>query len=308
MSDNEEMQDEEPGSRRRKLRRQERRMAIVKSVLKRGRDEGEERRETVERKLATRRLTEEDLFQQTFDPYANGPLKYCNIFITVTLNKTPGSVAEYFKDALGNGNRDKGFNRFKEYFQKALYGFITNKENWIPKVNLSNGRVHQFTDEDALETIRATMSTGTRGENPVTINDDDFVWEVGERFHRVHLHVLARLSYTRHFKGYFHVDRDRLHDAIRGADLFQDFPWNDSKLPYINFRYIKSTTDSVKAYMQKLHTTDEFRTLSEITLDRINEYHQKLVDRNTERFNKSLERDERIRVVLGGENNNNNNA
>lgn len=267
-------------------RRKMRIEAILKQAPKRKRDEEDEGEEmkNIKPKNKLGQLSEEEIDMLAFDKNNRGALKYCNLLGTITLNKTPSSITAYVTK-----NHNSTIEQFKSWLEDALKSFVKDKNNWIPKVIMPNGRPMDLRIVGLSDSALETISGGAENRDGIVIDDNDIVWEVGDKFHRLHLHFVVRLSYFPVFRGYFHLDRERLFWAMRNDVRLTGFPWEEAKLPYINLRYIKNTLYSVKDYMQKLHHQEEFTLLAQRTLDRINEYHKVVADRESEAFQKYVE-------------------
>jgi len=179
-------------------------------------------------------------------------IKRSTLLITVTTNKT--AMAIHSKTDLDN---------LKQDMDNILTNIIENKDNWIPKLNTQGWGV---IDVEFSKPSGNRIIDGVK--NKAAINE--LAWEEGVRFKRLHVHVMATLTYQ-NFNGYFHLNKRLLWEQLRYS--IDGVDWGE-KLPYINIRYIKNAVDSVADYINKLHNKEEYETLAKRTLDRINEYQQ----------------------------------
>lgn len=194
----------------------------------------------------------------------NNNFKYTTILGTITTNKTHASLTEELNKI---GMR---LETFQERLLEFVTEFVLDTDNWIGKV-LIEGKSYQldFTDPEFTELLHQYITEVSLSPT------DDVAWEIGPHFSRVHLHFTVHLSYNAGFRGFFHLDRDKLFRGIRGLRAFSGITWDGNRLPYINLRYIADPAAKIKAYMKKLGN----KSLAERTLQRINEYKRKIADR-----------------------------
>jgi len=179
-------------------------------------------------------------------------IKRSTLLITITTNKTAFAI-----------HNQTDIEQFKKNLSALVVGILQDKNSWKPKVNTQAWGVLEV---DFSKPQGNQIIDGTK----IRAEVKELAWEEGVKYKRVHLHIMASLSYQ-NFNGYFHVNKRALWEQIRY--LVPDITWGD-KLPYINLRFIKNAVDSVAEYINKLHNQDEYETLAKRTLDRINEYQQ----------------------------------
>lgn len=197
-------------------------------------------------------LEEEDVFNYCFEGANNNrAIKESRLLITVTTNKT----ADGAFDSLQH------FEYFKNDLENVVKSFVGNVSNWIPKIKVPDfgNIVVNFVHPKALAALQSVV-------HKVEVNE--FAWEEGPKYKRVHFHMMATLEYI-NFNGYFHIDRLSLWHEIRGRMNY--ITWI-GRTPYINIRFIKNPVISVTKYIQKLHNQDQYESLAKRTLERINEY------------------------------------
>lgn len=197
-------------------------------------------------------LTESELYDYCFagvDDKLN--VKESRLLITITTNKTI--------DGISDNEMER--EAFKDELLYIVKSFVTEQDNWSAKIKLEDyGNVDvRFTNPRAITTVRDTV-------NKITVNE--WAWEEGPKFKRVHLHMMVTLEYG-NFNGYFHVDRMELWNEIRLR--MNHVEWY-GRTPYINIRFIKNFVTPVERYIRKLHNQSTYETLAKRTLDNINDY------------------------------------
>jgi hypothetical protein len=182
----------------------------------------------------------------------NSGIKRSTLLITITTNKTAFAI-----------HNQTDLDQFKTNLTVLVKGILQDKDSWKPKVN---------TEEWGTIEVDFSKPQGNRIIDGTKIRAEvkELAWEEGVKYKRVHLHIMASLSYQ-NFNGYFHINKRALWEQIRY--LVPGITWGE-RLPYINLRFIKNAVDSVAEYINKLHNQDEYETLAKRTLDRINEYQQ----------------------------------
>lgn len=197
-------------------------------------------------------LDEEDLFNYCFEGASNNiNLKESRMLITVTTNKT-------IDGAFENINQ---YEYFKNDLESVVKRFVNDEANWVAKIKVPTfGNVNvQFVNLKAQSALQSVVDK---------IEVNEFAWEEGPKFKRVHFHMMATLEYS-NFNGYFHIDRQSLWNEIRGRMNYMT--WY-GRTPYINIRFIKNPVVSVMKYIKKLHNQNHYESLAKRTLDKINEY------------------------------------
>jgi len=179
-------------------------------------------------------------------------IKRSNLLITITTNKT----------AIALRNKTD-IDKLKSDMDKLVTSIVENKANWVAKLNTQGWGV---IDVDFSKPSGNAIIEGCKNKASIR----EMAWEEGVRFKRLHLHVMATLTYQ-NFNGYFHLNKRLLWEHIRY--YIQGVDWGE-RLPYMNIRFIKNAVDTVAEYINKLHNQEEYETLAKRTLDRINEYQQ----------------------------------
>lgn len=179
-------------------------------------------------------------------------IKRSTLLITITTNKTAFAL-----------HQRTDLEKMRQDIEDIVMNVVQDKRNWIPKVNTQAWGVLEveFSRENGNRIIEGLKNRAEVKEK---------AWEEGSKFKRIHLHVMASLTYQ-NFNGYFHLNKRVLWDEIRSNIPRVD--WGE-RLPYINIRFIKNAVDTVAEYINKLHNQEEYETLAKRTLDRINEYQQ----------------------------------
>lgn len=194
------------------------------------------------------------LFDFCFGGRARLPgIKRSTLLITITTNKTAFSIRQ-----------ETELEQFKRQVHDVVKEVVETKENWIGKINTQTwGTIDvAFSSENGNRIIESTK---------IKAEVKEVAWEEGTRFKRVHLHVMAALTYQ-NFNGYFHIPKALLFEQIRSR---VNVSWGE-RMPYINLRFIKNAVDSVAEYINKLHNQEQYETLAKRTLDQINSYKQSL--------------------------------
>lgn len=193
------------------------------------------------------------LLDMCFGGAARSPVvKRSTLLVTITTNKTAFAI-----------HNQMDIERFKRDMTTIVNNVLTDKTFWVPKLN---------TEAWGVIDVNFSRPEGNKIIDGTKIKAEvkEMAWEEGTKYRRVHLHIMAGLTYQ-NFNGYFHVNKRALWEQIRY--LVKDVDWGD-RLPYINLRFIKNAMDSVAEYINKLHNQSEYETLAHRTLERINEYRE----------------------------------
>lgn len=209
-------------------------------------------------------------------------MKIAQFLITINTNKTRDDIME-IPAVISRG----GITAFDQDLIREASEFLTSKLNYIPKTPKHHIKIDYFTHQHTFEYSMMCIP-----EDPVV---KDSSWEEGPNKRRHHIHIVVGFKYFPVLQGYFHVDVERLRNTITNyLTLYYDWILNERL--YIYSRYIKDTSESLNAYINKQKTIDATKTLVAITLQKINEYKKTIQDRqeqkNDENVGMALEEDE----------------
>lgn len=182
--------------------------------------------------------------------------KNSSFLLTVNPNKTQEALELEYCDA-----ENVSLDQFKKRFVDTVTAAFSDNLDCIIPVPPKN--IIASIPEELVEILKQY----------VTNVDVEFgAWEktTVKKGSRLHIHIQVAITYSEHFKGYFHVNIPYLKDFIRG--VFSSINWKMG--PYINCRFIKNCKLSVSEYIKKIERQDS-TTLVELTRKRIAEYQNK---------------------------------